>query len=55
MARTFTYSNPQVKFPKAMWEKFIRTSIYVLKRIGKSSVNGVSPYELWMNKKTEIN
>ena len=54
MARTFKYSNPNVKFPEAIWAELVNTAIYVLNRTGKSSKEGVCPYELWMGKKPRI-
>lgn len=55
MARTLKYSNEDAEFPAYLWAELISTSIYVLNRTGKSSVQGSSPYELWMNKKPRIN
>jgi len=52
MARTFRYSNPDVKFPDAIWAELVSTAVYVLNRTGKSSVESVSPYELWFKEKT---
>lgn len=54
MARTFKYSNPDVKFPEAIWAELVTTATYVLNRTGKSSVDGVSPYELWIGSKPRI-
>ena len=54
MARTFKYSNCEVEFPNAIWAELMSTIIYILNRTEKSSVEGVSPYELWMGKKPRI-
>ena len=54
MARTFKYSNPNVKYPEAIWVELVNTAIYILNRTGKSSKEGVYPYELWMGKKPRI-
>ncbi|GAB0098710.1 uncharacterized protein DMENIID0001_144840 [Sergentomyia squamirostris] len=55
MIRTFTKSsNNGVNFPRAMWAELAMTSVYILNRTGKSSIDGVSPYELWMKKKPRI-
>jgi transposase InsO family protein len=55
MARTFKYSNSEVEFPDAIWAELVTSAIYILNRTGKSSKDGVSPYELWMGKKPRIN
>jgi transposase InsO family protein len=54
MARTFKYSNSEVEFPDAIWAELVTSAIYILNRTGKSSKDGVSPYELWMGKKPRI-
>jgi transposase InsO family protein len=54
MARTFKYSNSEVEFPEAIWAELVTSAIYILNRTGKSSKDGVSPYELWMGKKPRI-
>jgi transposase InsO family protein len=54
MARTFKYSNSEVEFPDAIWAELVTSAIYILNRTGKSSKDGVSPYELWMGKKLRI-
>lgn len=54
MARTFKYSSCEVDFPDAIWAELVTTAIYILNRTGKSSKEGVSPYELWMGKKPRI-
>ncbi|KMQ81501.1 retrovirus-related pol polyprotein from transposon tnt 1-94 [Lasius niger] len=54
MARTFKYSNPHIKFPEAIWAELVNSAVYILNRTGKSSEEGVSPYELWMGKKPRI-
>lgn len=54
MARTFKYSNSEVEFPDAIWAELVSTAIYILNRTGKSSIEGVSSYELWMGKKPRI-
>ena len=46
MARVFKYSNPDIEFPEAIWAELVSSAVYVLNRTGKSSVEGVSPYEL---------
>ncbi|GBL94862.1 hypothetical protein AVEN_197540-1 [Araneus ventricosus] len=54
MARTFKYSNPDLNNPAAMWAELVTTDVYLLNRTGKSSVEGTSPYELWMKKKLRL-
>lgn len=54
MARTFKYTNPEADFPAAIWAELVSSAIYVLNRTGKSSVEDVSPYELWLNKKPRL-
>ena len=54
MARTFKYSNKDANFPDAIWAELVKTSIYILNRTGKSSVDGKSPYELWIGKRPRI-
>lgn len=54
MARTFKYSNEDVSFPSAIWAELVSTAVYILNRTGKSSIEGASPYELWISKKPRI-
>lgn len=54
MARTFKYSNKEANFPAAMWAELVAASVYILNRTGKSSVEGISPFELWFGKKPRI-
>lgn len=54
MARTLKYSNPEAEFPVAMWAELCSSAVYILNRTGKSSVEGVSPYELWYRRKPRI-
>lgn len=54
MARTLKFSQKDVEFPAAMWAELVSTSIYILNRTGKSSKEGISPYELWIGKKPRI-
>ena len=54
MARTFKYSSREAQYPEAIWAELANTSICILNRTGKSSVDGVSPYELWIGKKPRI-
>ncbi|KAK7603621.1 hypothetical protein V9T40_003620 [Parthenolecanium corni] len=54
MARTFKYSNPEVEFPSAIWAELVTTAGYVLNRLGKSSVENKSPYEVWLGQKPRI-
>lgn len=54
MARTFKYSNSDVELPAAIWAELVSTAVYILNRTGKSSVEGTSPYELWMKKKPRV-
>jgi hypothetical protein len=54
MARTYKYSNSEVEFPDAICAELVTSAIYILNRTGKSSKNGVSPYELWILKKPSI-
>lgn len=51
MARTLKYSNPEVIYPEGIWAELVNTAVYILNRTGKSSIDGVSPYELWLGKK----
>ncbi|KAF2895122.1 hypothetical protein ILUMI_11052 [Ignelater luminosus] len=37
-----------------MWAEIVGTGTYTLNRTGKSSVEGASPYELWMLKKPRL-
>ena len=54
MARTFKYSNPDAQFPEAIWAELVSTAVYIVNRTGKSSVEGVTPYELWTKQKPRI-
>lgn len=54
MARTFKYSSSEASFPEALWAELVATATYILNRTGKSSKEGVSPYELWMGRKPRI-
>lgn len=54
MARTLKYSNPEAEFPVAMWAELCSTAVYILNRTGKSSVDGMSPSEVWTGKKPRI-
>ena len=54
MARTFKYSNPEIKFPKAIWAELVSTALHVRNRTGKSSEKRFSPYELLLGKKSRI-
>lgn len=54
MARTFKYSNPEVEFPAAIWAEFVTTVGYILNRLGKSSIDGKSPHEVWFKKTPRI-
>lgn len=54
MARTFCYSNPDIKFPDAIWAELVTAASYILNRTGKSSIQGVSPFECWLGKKPRI-
>ena len=54
MARTFKYSNKEVRFPEAIWAELVTSAVYVLNRTGKSSVNDTSPYELWIGRKPRL-
>lgn len=54
MGRTYKYANPEVKFPSEIWAELVTTATYILNRTGKSSVPGVSPFELWFGKKPRI-
>ncbi|XP_049947022.1 uncharacterized protein LOC126452302 [Schistocerca serialis cubense] len=51
MARTLKYSNPYVIYLEQIWAELVNTAIYILNRTGKSSVEGVSSYELWERKR----
>lgn len=55
MARTFKYSNKEVTFPEEIWAELINTAVYILNRTGKSSEEGLTPYELWLGRKPRIN
>lgn len=54
MARTFKYSNEEACFPDALWAELVAAATYILNRTGKSSLEGISPYELWTGKKPRI-
>lgn len=54
MARTFKYSSTEVNYPEEIWAELTNSAVYILNRTGKSSVDGVSPYELWIGKKPRI-
>jgi hypothetical protein len=54
MARTLKYSNAEAEFPVAMWAELCSTAVYILNRTGKSSTDGVSPFEAWTGKKPRI-
>lgn len=54
MARTFKYANPEADFPAAIWAELVNSAIFILNRTGKSSVEGKSPYELWLKKKPRL-
>ena len=54
MARTLKNSNPEMNFPSSLWAEFISTSAYILNRTGKSSLQNISPYELWIGQKPRI-
>ena len=55
MARTLKYSNSEAAFPVAMWAELCSTAVYILNRTGKSSTDGVTPWEAWTGKKPRIN
>ena len=42
------------ELPKKLWAEATMTASYVLNRTGKSSVEGMTPYELWYNRKGAI-
>lgn len=45
MVRTLKYlKNPEINFPDAIWAELVSSAIYILNGMGKSSVEGVSPY-----------
>lgn len=54
MARTFKYANPDAQFPEAIWAELVSSAVYIINRTGKSSVEGVTPFELWTNQKPRI-
>ncbi|KPU81756.1 uncharacterized protein Dana_GF21660 [Drosophila ananassae] len=39
---------------EAIWAELVSTAVYVLNRTGKSSLEGLSPYQLWLGKKRRI-
>lgn len=41
--------------PKGLWAEIINTAAYIINRTGISSIEGKSPYELWIGKKPDIN
>lgn len=53
MARTFKYSNSEINFPAAIWAELVSTAVYILNRTA-DSVGGLSPFELWLQKKPRI-
>lgn len=54
MVRTFCLSNPDIKFPDAIWAELLTKASYVLNMTGKSSIEGISPIECWHGKKPRI-
>lgn len=54
MARTLKYSSPEVEYPAFLWAELVNTAAYILNRTGISSVENVSPHELWFGKKPRI-
>lgn len=54
MARTLKYSNPDLEFPPQIWTELVTTAVYLLNRLGNSSVKGVTPFELWFEEKPGI-
>lgn len=46
MTRTLKYSNPDLEFPAQIWAELVTTAIYLLNRLGNSSVERVTPFEL---------
>lgn len=50
-ARTMLHSK---KLPIRLWAEAVNTAVYILNRTGNSSIEGVSPYELWFGKKPDI-
>src|SRR5580765_5080881 len=51
-ARTMLYSK---NLPKNLWAEAVNTVVYVLNRTGNSGHEGKTPYELWYDKKQNIN
>ncbi|XP_076260132.1 uncharacterized protein LOC143196352 [Rhynchophorus ferrugineus] len=47
----YTPDQNEVTYPTGLWTELVNTAVYILNRTGKSSVDGVSPYELWNVKK----
>lgn len=50
-ARTMLHSK---KLPIKLWAEAVNTAVYILNRTGKSSIEGVSPFELWFGKQPDI-
>lgn len=50
-ARTMLRSS---KLDKKFWAEAVNTAVYTLNRTGTSSIENKSPYELWFNKRAEI-
>lgn len=54
MIRRFKYTNPEISFPDLVWAELVSSVIYILKRTGKSSLECVSSYELWIINKPRL-
>ncbi|GFU47027.1 retrovirus-related pol polyprotein from transposon tnt 1-94 [Nephila pilipes] len=54
MARTFKYTNPEVRFPAAIWAELVYSAIYILSRTGKSPIENTSPNKLWLKRNPPV-
>ena len=52
MARTILNEN---KLPKYFWAKAVNTSCYILNRVSMTPTLKKTPYELWKDRKLNIN
>lgn len=51
-ARTMLHAK---NLPIKLWAEAINTAVYILNRTGTSSVEGLSPFELWFGRQPDLN